>query len=90
MLGQGVYRTASPLQPAQITVPDHTPKRGPAMHPRLTLILAQQHLADLRRAADHNRVVHGASTTSSHAAPAPRPAAGAKRVSFLRRLRRLA
>jgi hypothetical protein len=61
------------------------------MHPRLTLILAEQHLADLRRAADHARVARVArvatSTTSSHAAPAPRHAA-AKPVSFLHWLRR--
>jgi hypothetical protein len=39
------------------------------MHPQLTLIVAQQHIADLRRAADHGRLVHTA--TSSHAGPAP-------------------
>jgi hypothetical protein len=54
------------------------------MHPQLTLIIAQQHIADLRRAADHNRLVHTA--TSSHAGPAPRHAAAAP-VSFLRWLR---
>ena len=43
------------------------------MHPQLTLIAAQQHIADLHRAADHNRLVHAAtSATSSHAVPAPR------------------
>ena len=58
------------------------------MHPQLTLIAAQQHIADLHRAADHNRLVHtAATTTSSHAVPAPRHAAAA-RVSLLRRLRR--
>ena len=55
------------------------------MHPQLTHILAQQHIADLHRAADHNRLVHTA--TSSHAVPAPGPAAAAP-VSFLRWLRR--
>ena len=30
------------------------------MHPQLTLIAAQQHIADLHRAADHNRLVHPA------------------------------
>lgn len=45
------------------------------MHPQLTLIAAQQHIADLHRAADHNRLVHTATTaTSNHAIPAPRHA----------------
>jgi hypothetical protein len=47
------------------------------MHSQLTLI-AEQHIADLRRAADHNRLVHTA--TTSHAAAAP--------VRFQRWLRR--
>ena len=52
------------------------------MHPQLTLITAQQRIADLHRAADHNRLVHTAtSATSSHAVPAPRHAATAP-VSF--------
>ena len=61
------------------------------MHPQLTLIAAQQHIADLHRAADHNRLVHTATTaTCSHAGPAPRHAAAAAAapVSFLRWLRR--
>jgi hypothetical protein len=42
------------------------------MHPQLTVIVAQQHITDLRRAADHDRLVHTATTaTSSHAVPAP-------------------
>jgi hypothetical protein len=46
------------------------------MHSQLTHIAAQQHIADLHRAADHNRLVHTAtSATSSHAIPAPRHAA---------------
>lgn len=58
------------------------------MHPQLTLIAAQQHIADLHRAADHNRLVHTATTaTNSHAVAAPRHAAAAP-VSFLRWLRR--
>ncbi len=58
------------------------------MHPQLILIAAQQHIADLHRAADHNRLVHTASSaTSSHAVPAPRHAAAAEPVSFLRWLR---
>ena len=62
------------------------------MHPQLTHIAAQQHIGDLHRAADHNRLVHTATTaTSSHALPAPRHAAAAAApVSFLRWLRRLA
>ena len=57
------------------------------MHPQLTLIAAQQHIADLHRAADDNRLVHTATTdTSGHAGPAPRHAAAAP-VSLLRRLR---
>ena len=57
------------------------------MHPQLTFI-AQQHIADLHRAADHNPLVHTATTaTSSHAVPAPRHAAAAP-VSFLHWLRR--
>jgi hypothetical protein len=63
------------------------------MHPQLTLIAAEEHIADLHRAADHNRLVHSATTattaTSSHAVPAPRDAASAP-GSFLRWLRRLA
>jgi hypothetical protein len=59
------------------------------MHPQLALIAAQQHIADLHRAADHSRLVHAATTaTSGHPVPAPRHAAAP--VSFLRWLRRLA
>jgi len=59
------------------------------MHPQVVLIVAQQRIADLRRAADHDRLVHTATTaTSSHAVPAPRHAAAAP-VSFLHWLRRL-
>jgi hypothetical protein len=58
------------------------------MHPQLTLIAAQQHIADLHRAADHNRLVPTATTaTSGHAVPAPRHAA-AEPVPFRRWLRR--
>ncbi len=55
------------------------------MHPQVTLIAARQHIADLHRAADHNRPVTTA--TSRHAVPAPRHAAVAP-VSFLRWFRR--
>jgi hypothetical protein len=59
------------------------------MHPRLTVIVAQQHIADLRRAADHDRLVQAATTAaSSHAVPAPRHAAAAAPVTLIRRLRR--
>ena len=59
------------------------------MHPQLTAGLAQEHIADLHRAADHDRLVHTATTaTSSHAVPGPRHAAAAAPVSFLRWLRR--
>ena len=59
------------------------------MHPQLTLIVAKQHIADLHRAADHDRLVHAATTaTSSHAVHAPRHAAAAAPVSFLHWLRR--
>ncbi len=51
------------------------------MHPQLTLIAAQQHIADLHRAADHNRLVH---TATSHAVPAP----ATSPLSFLCWLRR--
>jgi hypothetical protein len=58
------------------------------MHPQLLTLIAAQRIADLHRAADHDRVVHTATTaTSSHAALAPRHAAAAQ-VSFLRWLPR--
>ncbi len=61
------------------------------MHPHLPLIATQQHMADLQRAADHNRLVHTATAattaTSRHSVPAPRDAAPAP-VSFLHWLRR--
>ena len=42
------------------------------MHPQLRLIAAQEHIADMHRAADDDRLVHTATTvTSSHAVPAP-------------------
>jgi hypothetical protein len=57
------------------------------MHPQLLLIVAQQRIADLHRAADHDRLVHTATTAnSSDAVPAPRHEAAAA-VSFLRWLR---
>jgi hypothetical protein len=45
------------------------------MHPQLALSAARQRIADLHRAADHDRLVHTATTAaSSHAARAPRHA----------------
>jgi hypothetical protein len=58
------------------------------MHPRLTPIVAQQHIVDLRRAADHDRLVRAATTASRSDAPtADRPVAAAP-VTLIRRLRR--
>jgi len=58
------------------------------MHPQLTLIVAEQHVADLRRSADHDRLVQAATTASRSDAPtAGRPAAAAP-VTLIRRLRR--
>ena len=58
------------------------------MHPQLTLIAAQEHIADLHRAADHDRLVHAATTTKcGNDVPARRRAAAAP-VPFVRWLRR--
>jgi hypothetical protein len=58
------------------------------MHPQLLTLIAAQRIADLHGAADHDRVVHTATTaTSTHAVPAPRHAAAAP-VSSLRWLAR--
>ena len=58
------------------------------MHPQVVLIAARQNIADLHRAADRDRLVHTATTTTSrHAVRAPGHAA-VTRVSFLHRLRR--
>jgi hypothetical protein len=58
------------------------------MYPQLTLIAAQEHIADLQRAADHDRLVHAvAPAKSSHAAAATQDDA-ATPVRFMRRLRR--
>ena len=59
------------------------------MHPHLTHTVAQQQIADLHRAADHDRLVQAATTASSSAA-AGRPVAAAP-LTLIRRLgRRLA
>jgi len=56
------------------------------MHPQLTLLVAQQHIADLRRAADHDRLVQAAKAASRSDA-AGRPVAAAP-IMLIRRLRR--
>jgi hypothetical protein len=58
------------------------------MHPRLTVILAEQHIADLHRAADHRRLVHTATTAKPQRRPTDVRPVAATPVSFLRRLRR--
>ena len=61
------------------------------MHTQLLLIAAQQQIADVHRAAEHHRLVHAVTTaTNSQALAAPRHAAAAAPLSFLRWLRRLA
>ena len=51
------------------------------MHPQLTLIAAQQHIADLHRAADHNRLVH---TATRHQQPRrPRTPPRRRRASLV-------
>ena len=47
------------------------------MHPELTLIAAQQHIADLHRAADHNRLVHCHRRHQPRRLPAPATLAAA-------------
>jgi hypothetical protein len=42
------------------------------MHSRLTIIVAQQHIADLRRAADRHRLLQA----SQYSQPQRRPTAG--------------
>jgi hypothetical protein len=53
------------------------------MHPQLTVILAQQHIADLHRAADHHRLVHAA-TGPPAAMQSPYPATLAPRLCRFR------
>ncbi len=58
------------------------------MHPQLILEVGQQHIADLHRAADRDRLVHTATNAiGSDAVPAPSLPAAAP-VSFLHWLRR--
>jgi hypothetical protein len=49
------------------------------MHPQLTLIIAQQHIADLHRAADHNRLVQ---SCSNNGPPPPVAPFDARRSSW--------
>lgn len=59
------------------------------MHPYISGRVSQEHIADLHRAADHDRLVHTATTaTSSHTVPASRHTAAAAPVSFVHWLRR--
>jgi len=58
------------------------------MNSQLTSIAARQHIADLRRAANHDRLVRAATIASrSDAATAGRPVSAAP-VTLIRRLRR--
>ena len=54
--------------------PHHNRTRGSAVHTQITLICAQEHVADLQRAADHHRLFHAA-TPPPAAMPSPRVAA---------------
>jgi hypothetical protein len=56
------------------------------MQSRLTLLIAEQHVADLHRAADHHRLVRAA-TAVSRSAPAARPLA-AEPVTLMRAVSR--
>jgi len=50
--------------------------RPQAMHPQLTLLAAQRHIADLHRAGDNDRPVHNATATAAtsfHAVPCTPP-----------------
>ena len=58
------------------------------MHPHHAPIVAQQHIADLRRAADHERLVQAVTTASRSDAPPPAAHAVAAPVTLIRRLRR--
>jgi hypothetical protein len=50
------------------------------LSPHVTFLVAQQHVADLHRAADHRRLAHATIDVRSSHADAP--------VTFVRRLRR--
>ena len=58
------------------------------MHPQTTLIVAQQHIADLRRVADHDRLAQAATTASRSDAPTAGRLVAAAPVTLIRRLRR--
>ena len=60
------------------------------MHPLLTVMVAQQHIADLRRAADHDRLVQAATTASSinaSVASAPSTLSAGSTAASLKRTR---
>jgi hypothetical protein len=52
------------------------------MHSRLTVIVAQQHIADLRRAADNHRRAQAATTAESPTNTASSSARGASARRF--------
>jgi hypothetical protein len=55
------------------------------MHPEVIRIVARQHIADLHRAAVHDRLVHTTTTaTSSHAVPASDRAAPVEATALSR------
>jgi hypothetical protein len=58
------------------------------MHPRLTVILAEEHIADLHRAADHYRLVHTATTANSQPSSTAGRHVAAAPGTLIRRLRR--
>jgi hypothetical protein len=59
------------------------------MHsPSSTYLVAQQRIADLHREADHDRLVHAATTASGSDDPPPVAHAVAVAVTLIRRLRR--
>jgi hypothetical protein len=87
MAGLGVYRAASGLQAVGITVLAPQPDTRSAMHPKLSLIAAQEHIADLHRAADHDRLVHEVTTERSSHVVTAGDSDAATPVRFMRRLR---
>jgi hypothetical protein len=58
------------------------------MHPQTALNVAQQHIADLRRAADHDRLAQIATTARRSDAPTAGHPVAATPVTLIRRLRR--
>lgn len=58
------------------------------MHSQLTQIVAQQHVTDLRRAVDHDRLARAATTANRSDAPTAGRTVAAAPVTLMRRLRR--